>query len=121
MRAASGALAQRASLGTAAKVWDVLAEGSGQIDLMILLLHEDPANLLGHRVFAKRFTLRDAVAVIANGLVLTIEIISQDVFRIFRCAYRLGSDRRHFAEIVDLPREDQGMIELLLGVDFELP
>ena len=33
MRAASGALAQRASLGTAAKVWDVLAEGSGQIDL----------------------------------------------------------------------------------------
>jgi hypothetical protein len=27
---------------------------------------------------------------------------------------------RHFAEIVDLPREDQGMIELLFGVYFEL-
>src|SRR6266403_231901 len=26
----------------------------------------------------------------------------------------------HFAEIVDLPRDDQGMVELLLGVDFEL-
>jgi hypothetical protein len=35
-------------------------------------------------------------------------------------AYRLGSNHRHFAKIVDLPREDQGMIELPLGVDFEL-
>jgi hypothetical protein len=33
---------------------------------------------------------------------------------IFRFAYRLGSYYWHFAEIIDLPREDQGMIELLL-------
>jgi hypothetical protein len=70
------------------------------------------ADLFRHRVFSKRFTLPDASAVIADGLVLVIEIIREHVFRIFRCAYRLGSDHRHFAEIVDLPREDQGMIEL---------
>ena len=87
---------------------------------MILLLHEDLANLFRHRVFSKLFTLPDAIAVIANGLVFIIEIIPEHVFRIFRCAYRLGSYHRHFAEIVDLPREDQGMIELLLGVEFEL-
>jgi hypothetical protein len=87
---------------------------------MILLLHEDLANLFRHCVFSKRFTLPDAIAVIANGFVFIIEIIPEHVFRIFRCAYRLGSDYWHFAEIVDLPREYQGMIEFLLGVDFEL-
>src|SRR6202023_54591 len=78
---------------------------------MILFVHEDLANLFRHRVFSKRFTLPDAIAVIADGLVLVIEIIPKHVFRIFRRAYRLGSDHRHFAEIVDLPRENQGMIE----------
>ena len=87
---------------------------------MILFLHKDLANLFRHCVFSKRFTLPDAIAVIANGLVFIIEIIPEHVFRIFRCAYRLGCYYWHFAEIVDLPRENQGMIELLLGVDFEL-
>ena len=113
-------LAQGACLGTAAKVWDFFAEGRGQIDLMVLLLHQDLANLFRHRVFSKRFTLPDAIAVIANGFVFILEIEPQHVFRIFRCAHRLGGDHWHFAEIVDLPREDQGMIELLLGMDFEL-
>ena len=82
---------------------------------MVLLLHEDLANLFRHRIFSQRFALPDAIAVIANGFVFIIEIVAQHVFRIFRCAYRLGSDHRHFTEIVDLPREDQGMIELLLA------
>jgi len=71
---------------------------------MILLLHEDLTNLFRHRVFPKFFTLPDAIAVIANGLVFIIEIIPEHVFRIFRRANRLGSYRRHFAEIIDLPR-----------------
>jgi hypothetical protein len=87
---------------------------------MVLLLHEDLANLFCHRIFSERLALPDAIAVIANSFVFIIEIILQHVFRAFRCAYRLGSNRRHFAKIVDLPREDQGMIELPLGVDFEL-
>ena len=44
---------------------------------MILLLHEDLANLFRHRLFPKRFTLPDAIAVIADGLVLVIEIIPE--------------------------------------------
>jgi hypothetical protein len=41
---------------------------------MILLLHEDLSNLFRHRLLSKRFTLRNAFAVIANGLVFIIEI-----------------------------------------------
>lgn len=33
---------------------------------------------------------------------------------------KIGSLVGHLAEIVDLPREDQRMVELLLGMDFEL-
>ena len=73
---------------------------------MILLLHEDLANLFRHRVFPKLFTLPDAIAIIANGLVFIIEIIPEHVSRIFRCVGRPGSYGRHFAEIVDLPREN---------------
>jgi len=69
---------------------------------MILLLHEDLANLFRHREFSKRFTLPDAIAVIANGFVFIVEIIPKHVFGIFRCAYRLGSYHWHFAKIVDL-------------------
>ena len=87
---------------------------------MVLLLHEDLANLFRHREFSEQFALPNAVAVIANGFVFILEVVPEHVFRILRCAYGLGSDHGHFAEIVDLPREDQGMIELLLGVDFEL-
>jgi hypothetical protein len=42
---------------------------------MILFLHEDLANLFRHRVFSKRFTLPDAIAVIANGFIFIFEII----------------------------------------------
>jgi hypothetical protein len=84
---------------------------------MILLLGENLADLLGQRVFSKRLALADSIAIIANGLVLVIEVEPEHLFRIFRGAYRLRGDHRHFAEIVDLPREDQGVIEFLPGVD----
>ena len=87
---------------------------------MVLLLHQDLANLFSHRVFSERFTLRDAIAVITNGLIFIVEIEAEHVSRVFRCADRLRTDHRHFAEVIDLARENQGMIELLLGVDFEL-
>jgi len=107
-------------LGTTINIRDVFAESSSQVDLMILLLHQNLADLFRHRVFSKRFTLRDAIAVIANGFVFIIEIVPEHVSGIFRCADWLGGHHRHFAEIIYLPREDQGMIEFLLGVGFEL-
>ena len=87
---------------------------------MVLLLHEDLANLFSHCVFSERFTLRDAIAVITNGFVFIVEIVAEHVSRVFRCADRLRTSHRHFAEVIDLPREGQGMIELLLGVNFQL-
>ena len=87
---------------------------------MVLLLHENLANLFSHRIFSKRFTLRDAIAVITNGFIFIVEIVAEHVFRVFRCADRLRTRHRHFAEVIDLPRQSQGMIELLLGVNFQL-
>src|SRR5579862_919531 len=87
---------------------------------MVLLLHEDLANLFRHREFSKSFALPDAIAVIANGVALVLEIVAEHFLRIFRCAYWLGSNRWHFAKVIDLARDDQGMIEFLLGVDLEL-
>ena len=41
---------------------------------MVLLLHEDLADLLCHGKFAERFALPDALLVIDDGLILVIEI-----------------------------------------------
>ena len=41
-----------------------------------------------------------------------VEIVAEHVSRLFRCADRLWSNYRHFAEVIDLPRQNQGMIDL---------
>ena len=64
--------------------------------------------------------MRDAISVITNGFIFIVEIEAEHVSRVFRCADRLRTNDRHFAEVIDLPRQGQCMIELLLGVDFEL-
>jgi hypothetical protein len=45
-----------------------------EIDLMLLLLHKNLANLLGHRVFTQCFALPDACTVVADRLVFVVEI-----------------------------------------------
>src|SRR5580692_6713398 len=60
------------------------AERCRQIDLVILLLHQAFADLLGHGEFAERLALPDAVAVTANGLVFVVEIEPQHVLGFFR-------------------------------------
>src|SRR5579863_9877245 len=119
-RLSLASLTRATSLRTTTDVWNVLAQGGRQIYLMVLLLHQDSANLFRHGVFSQRFTLPDAIAVIANGFVLVFEVEPQHVFRIFRSTHGFGSDRWHFPEIIDLPRDCQSMIKLLLGMDFEL-
>ena len=105
-------------MGTTINIRDVFAESSSQVDLMILLLHQNLADLPSRILQALH--IADAIAVIANGFVFIIEIVPEHVSGIFRCADWLGGHHRHFAEIIYLPREDQGMIEFLLGVGFEL-
>ena len=103
---ALAALTQGTAFGAAIHVGNIFAEGGGQIDLVVLLLHEDLANLFGHGKFSERLALPDSVAVIANGGVFVFEIEAQHLFWIFGCANRLRSDGGHFAQIIDLARED---------------
>ena len=55
------------------------------------------------------------IAVIAKRFVLLLEIEAEHLVRIFRGACRLGINSWHFSKIIDLPRDDQGMVELLLA------
>src|SRR5689334_9884847 len=120
MQAASATFARATCLGAACDVWDFFAQSRRQIDLVVLLLHQDLADLFGHRILTKALALPDAVAVLADRLVFVFEVESQHLSCILRGAYRLGSNRRHFAEIIDLPGNRQRMIEFLFGVNFKL-
>src|SRR5262245_5638459 len=111
---------ERTTSDTSADIRNLFTERSCQIDLMVLLLDEDLSNLLRHRVFAERFALADAIAIVANRLVFIVEVEPEHRIRILRCAYRLRRDGRHLAEIVDLPRDDQRVIQFLLRMEFEL-
>src|ERR1700747_2179800 len=88
--APSATLAQRASFRAAADVRNLNAQRRGQIDLMILLLHEDLANLFRHREFSERFALPDAIAIIANGFIFVVEVEPQHIFRTLRRANGFG-------------------------------
>src|SRR5262245_4295349 len=111
---------ERATSETCADIRNLFTQSSCQIDLMVLLLDEDLSNLLRHRVFAERFALADAIAIVANRLVFIVEVEPEHLLRIPRCAYRLRRDGRHLAEIVDLPRDDQRVIQFLFRIEFEL-
>jgi hypothetical protein len=70
-------------LWAAVHVRDVDAERGREIDLVILLLGEDLADLFGERVFSERLALADAVAIIADGLVFIVEIELKHSFASF--------------------------------------
>src|SRR5204863_5843779 len=114
------ALARGESLRPKTNSRNLFAERSGQIDLMVLLLYQDLPDLLRHREFSKSFALSDAIAVVANGVVFILQIKAEHLLRIFRGTYWLGSNRWHLPQIIDLPRDGEGVVELLLGVDLEL-
>ena len=63
------AVSKRVLSGMITDVWNLYAKGSRQIDLVILFLHENSANLLRHRKLSKPFTLPDPSAIIASGFV----------------------------------------------------
>jgi hypothetical protein len=94
----------------------VLAERRRQIDLVVLLVYENLPNLLRHGKFAEGFTLPNPLAVIPDRFILIFQIKAEHVLCRFRSPNRLGRDGRHFAQIVDLPRNDQGVLQLLMGV-----
>src|SRR5262249_43343872 len=92
------------------------AQRRGQVDLVLLLVDEDLADLFSHRVLAQGLALADAPAVVADGLVLVLQVALEHLPRVLRDTDRLGHDGRHAAEVVDLLGDDEGVLQLLLGV-----
>src|SRR4029450_14037012 len=90
----SAAGLQTAALRTSAKVRDFFAESLGEIDLMILFLYQDLANLLRYRVLPKVFTLPDAIQVVTHGLVFIVEIVPEHLSRSLRRAHGLCREQR---------------------------
>src|SRR5512135_570664 len=78
------------------------AQGGRQVDLVLLLVDQDRADVLGHGVLAERLALADALAVVADRLVLVIEVEAEHVLGLFRLLDRLGRDAWHPAQVVDL-------------------
>ncbi len=95
---------------------DVDAQGGRQVDLVLLLLHQDFTDMLGEGVFTQRIALPDALAIISDCRRLIFQIKMQHFLGFFRRADFLGMDRGHSAEIINLFRDDQGMAQLFLCV-----
>ena len=88
-----------------AHVGDVFAEGGGEVDLVILFLDKDLADLFGHGEFAEGFALAYALAIVADGLVFVVEVEAEHLLGVVGGFDWLRSDGGHFAEVVDLAGE----------------
>src|SRR5271165_3157386 len=60
--------------------WNIDAEGGGEVVLMLLLLREDPAELLGERVVANGLGLFNAPAIIPDSLGFVVQIKANHIF-----------------------------------------
>src|SRR5262245_42992412 len=113
-RATSGSFLGRGDLG------HVLAQGGGQVDLVLLLVDQDLADVLGHGVLAQGLALPHPLAVVAYRGVLVVQVEAKHLLCVLGRLDRLGRDHGHAAEVVDLFGDHQGVLELLLGVLLEL-
>jgi len=103
-----------------AGVGGVFAEGGGECVEVVLLVAEDLAEILAEGELVELVGLADAAAVVADGLLLVVEIEAEHVGGLLAGLDRLMVDGRHSAEEIDPVAELEGVVELLLGVDFEL-
>src|SRR6187402_113809 len=95
---------------------NVDSEGGCEIMLMLLLLHEDLADLLGECEVAEGFGLLDALTIGGNGLGLVIEIEAKHLLWLVGELDFLRRGRGHTAEIVHLIRDDEGVLQLFQSV-----
>jgi hypothetical protein len=103
-----------------AHVRNFFAQGSSQVDLVVLLLDQDLPDRFDECEFAEGFALPHAIAVVANRFVLIVEIESQHLLGVFGRFDRLRRDRGHLTEIVDLAGNRERMLQFLRGVQLEL-
>src|SRR5450755_1753284 len=91
---------------------NILAQSCSQCDLVILFVHEDFANMFGHRKFTQSFALTNSVAIIPDSYSLVLKVELEHVPSLFRSANGLRLGSGHAAEIVNLIRNDPGVGEL---------
>ena len=106
-------------VGDAGVGW-VDAEGGGERDEVVLLLHEDLANGLAESELVEFVALLDAAAILGDGFLLIFEIEPEHVFGLLGGFDRLRGDGGHAAEIVDVVGDGEGVGQLFGGVDGEL-
>jgi hypothetical protein len=72
--------------------------------------------VLGQRELAQRLGLPDPLLVVADRLVLGLQVEAEQLLGGLRDAHRGRADGRHAAEVVDLLGDGHGVAQLLLGV-----
>ena len=83
---------------------------------MVLLLHQDFANMLRHGIFAKCITLANTFAIIANRLRFIFQVKAQHFLGSCRGAHLFRPDRRHSPKVVNLFGNNQGAAQLFLDI-----
>ena len=77
----------------------IFAKGGRQIDLVILLLDQDLADLLGQGKLPEMFALSDPSAIVANCLVFVVQVVAQHLLRFLG-----GADRLWYSTTGILPK-----------------
>ena len=103
-----------------AGVGGVLAEGGGEGVEVVSLVAEDLAEVFAEGELVEFVDLADAAAVVADGLLFVLQVEAEHVGGLFAGLDGLGGDGRVSAEEIDPVTELEGVVEFLLGVDFEL-
>ncbi len=103
-----------------ADVGHVDPQGGGQVDLVLLLLDEDLADLLGEGEFPQGLALPDAVPVVPYRLVLVVQVEAKHVLGLLGHLDRLRRHRGRPAEVVDLLGDGERVRQLLAGVGLQL-
>src|SRR5687767_11309938 len=67
-----------------AHVGYVVTHGSRQVVLVLLLLHQDCANVFGDGIFTEGLALAHPLAVVADGIVLVLQVEPQHLFSFVR-------------------------------------
>jgi hypothetical protein len=103
-----------------AGVGGVFPEGGGEGVEVVLLVAEDLAEIFAEGELVELVGLADAAAVVADGFLLVFEIEAEHLGGLLAGLDGLVGYGRHSSEVVDPVAELEGVVELLLGMDFEL-
>ena len=98
-------------------VGHVFAERGRQIDLVLLLLPQDLADVLGDRVLLQRFALHDPLAIARESCRSRSRDRHAAFPRIVGLLDGQAASRRHAAQVVDLLGDGQRVLQLFAGVD----